>query len=219
MNVLDALRARRSVRGFRSEPVPHETLRAIFAAAQCAPSWCNIQPWRVVVTSGEATQRLTRALCEAATTSPPSPDFAWPGEFPEPYNTHRRECGRALYTAMNVARTDAQGRHRAWMRNYEAFDAPHVAIVSVDRRLGPYAFLDLGCWLQSLMLAAWEQGVACCAQASLSTHPSVLRAALAIPDDEGVVFGLAIGFEDAAVPANACRTGRADVDANVRFVG
>lgn len=219
MNVFEALRTRRSVRGFRPDPVDQATLREVFATAQCAPSWCNIQPWRVVVTSGDATLRVTRALTEAATSAPPSPDFAWPGLYPEPYNTHRKESGKALYEAMGVARNDSDARQRAWMRNYVAFDAPHVAIVSVDRRIGPYALLDAGCWLQSLLLAAWDRGIGCCAQACLSTHPAAIREMLAIPEDEGVLFGIAIGYEDSSVAANACRTTRAPVESNVRFIG
>ena len=218
MNVTEALQTRRSVRGYRNEPVPHDVLREMFSVAQHAPSWCNIQPWRVVVTSGEATVRLTQALAEAATSTSPSPDFPWPGDYPEPYNTHRRACGKALYDAMGVARGDSVGRQAAWMANYAAFGAPHVAMVSVDRRIGPYAMLDLGCWLQSLMLAAVERGVSCCAQACLSTHPDAVRAMLSIPADEGLVFGIAIGYEDGAVAANGCRTTRAPVEGNVRFV-
>lgn len=119
---------------------------------------------------------------------------------------------------MGVARDDAAGRLDAWMRNYAAFGAPHVAIVSVDRRLGPYAMLDVGCWLQSLLLSALERGVACCPQASLSGHPDAIRAMLSIPESEGILFGISIGYEDDAAPANACRTERATLDANVRFL-
>lgn len=218
MNVSEALRARHSVRSFRPDPVAEDVLREIFSDAQRAPSWCNIQPWRVAVTSGAATVKLTSALTEAARSSSPSPDFAWPGVYPEPYDAHRRACGAALYTAMGVARGDAAGRLDAWMRNYAAFGAPHVAIVSVDRRLGPYAMLDVGCWLQSLLLSAWERGVACCPQASLSAHPDAIRAMLSIPESDGILFGISIGYEDGAAPANACRTERATLDANVRFL-
>ncbi len=48
---LEALwRERRSMRAFRPQAVPRETLTELFAAAQHAPSWCNVQPWRVFVT-------------------------------------------------------------------------------------------------------------------------------------------------------------------------
>ncbi|HEY8431590.1 MAG TPA: nitroreductase [Sandaracinaceae bacterium] len=218
MDVFDALTARRSVRGFRPDPVPAPTLRRIFEAAQRAPSWCNIQPWRVWVTSGEATASLTRALTAAASTSLPEPDFPWPAEYPPPYDAHRRECGAALYRAMGIAREDRDGRKAAWMRNYVAFDAPHVAIVGMDRRFGVYASLDIGCWLQSVLLAATSEGVATCPQAALASYPKAVREVLAIPDEIGVLFGIALGYEDPSVPANACRTDRAPLEENVRFV-
>src|SRR5258708_1059879 len=117
---------RKSVRAFLPRSVEAETLQRIFERAQLAPSWCNIQPWRVWVTSGEATAQLTPALVEAAGSSSPSTDFPFPADYPEPYGTHRKACGKALYEAMGVARDDHAGRHAAWLRNFFAFDAPHV---------------------------------------------------------------------------------------------
>ena len=84
------LASRRSVRGYLPEEVPQQTLESIFSAAQQAPSWCNIQPWRVWVTRGAQTRALVDALMTAATTGAPTPDFPWPPEYPEPYGTHRR---------------------------------------------------------------------------------------------------------------------------------
>ncbi len=218
MDVLEALAKRRSVRGFKPDPVPPETLRRIFEAAQRAPSWCNIQPWRVWLTSGEATKTLTTALTRAAETGMPDPDVPWPGEYPPPYDAHRRACGLALYSAMGVTREDKAGRQAAWMRNYVAFDAPHVAIVGIDRRWGMYAALDVGCWLQSVLLAATSEGLATCPQAALASHPKPARELLAIPEGIAILFGIAIGYEDPSVPANACRTERDPLENNVRFV-
>ena len=213
------LGSRRSVRGFLPEEVPAQTLETIFEAAQQAPSWCNIQPWRVWVTRGAQTRAVVDALLHAADTEAPSPDFPWPAEYPEPYGRHRRECGGALYAAMGVARDDRAGRHAAWMRNFRAFDAPHIAMVAIDRRFNRYAMLDLGCWLQSVLLAAVSLGVATCSEASLATFPNAVRGVLGIPDELGLVMGIAMGYEDPADKANACRTTRAPLAANVRFVG
>lgn len=218
MDVYEALSTRRSARGFRSDPVPADTLRRIFEAAQRAPSWCNIQPWRVWLTAGESTARLTEALTAAASASLPAPDFPWPGAYPAPYDARRKECGVALYGAMGVARDDRAGRQAAWMRNYVAFDAPHVAIVGVDRRFGIYAALDVGCWLQSVLLAATAEGVSACPQAALASYPAPLREQLAIPDEIGVLFGIALGYADPSVPANACVTDRQPLEDNLRFV-
>jgi nitroreductase len=219
MNVFDAIAARKSVRGFRPDPVPGAVLERIFGASQRAPSWCNIQPWRVTLTGGALTGELRAALVEAARTTLPSPDVPFPMEYPEPYKTHRRACGAALYQAMGVAYDDKAARYKAWMRNFEAFGAPHIAIVSMDRRFGLYAALDVGCWLQTVLLAATAEGVATCPQASLANSPDAARRVLGIPDGELILFGIALGWEDRAEPANACRTERSAIGENVRFLG
>lgn len=219
MDLTALLNARKSVRAFRSEPIPAETLRRIFEAAQHAPSWCNIQPWRVWVASGAVRTQLCAEMTKAAEGGMMSPDFQWPGEYPEPYGTHRRECGRALYEAMGVARNDAAARQAAWMRNYVAFDAPHVAIVGLDKRLGVYGVLDVGVWLEAFLLMCEEAGVGTCPQACLGAYPNVPRALFGIPETVGVLFGIALGYEDKTAAANTCRTSRAPIDANITFVG
>jgi nitroreductase len=219
MLVSEALRARHSVRAFLPTEVDEETLREIFSTAQLSPSWCNIQPWRAFVSRGETTAKLKTALTEAAMSSGPSPDFPWPAEYPEPYGQHRRACGKALYEAMGVERNDHEGRQGAWMRNFVAFDAPHIAIVAVDKRFGLYAALDIGCWLESVLLLAAARGLATCAQAALAVYPHAVRPILGIGDELGVLFGIGIGYEDTSAKANQCRTTRDPVENNITFVG
>ena len=219
MDVADALLSRRSVRGFLPTPIPEETLRAIFERAQRAPSWCNIQPWKVWVASGVRAETLKSKLLEAASSQMPSPDVDWPADYPGRYGELRRECGAALYSAMGVARDDRAARHAAWLRNYEAFGAPHVALVGIDRAFGLYAALDVGCWLQSVLLAATEEGIATCSQASLATFPDVAREVLEIPDHIAILFGISLGYEDPDADANRCHTAREPLEDNVRFLG
>lgn len=218
MEIEATLEARRSVRAFLPREVPEATLRGIFELAQRAPSWCNIQPWRVAVASGETRAKLTQAFAKAALESAPRPDVPFPTDYPEPYAAHRRDCGVALCRAMGIERTDLEGRSRAWHRNFIAFDAPHVAIVGIDRRFELYAALDVGCWLQSVLLLATSQGVATCAQASLSLFPDIARSILGIPDDVKILFGIGLGYEDTSARANDCRTTRQPLEANVRFL-
>ncbi|MBL9020646.1 MAG: nitroreductase [Myxococcales bacterium] len=217
MDVSRAVAERRSTRAFLAKDVPAETLRSIFERAQRAPSWCNIQPWRAWVASGETRARLTSEMARAALEAAPSPDVPFPTDYPEPYGTHRRACGRALYEAMGVARDDTAGRQAAWLRNFVAFDAPHVAIVGFDTRFDLYAALDVGCWLQTVLLLAREEGVSACAQASLSLYPKVSREILGIPEQVKILFGIALGYEDPSAPANACLTARDPVESNVTF--
>jgi nitroreductase len=211
-------RERRSMRAFHTEPVPRETLVELFAAAQHAPSWCNVQPWRVAITEPPKTQALAGAMQAAAKSGFPRADVAFPLDYPEPYKQERIKCGAELYRNMGIARDDKAGRYDAWLRNYAFFDAPHVAVVACDRRLGPYAYIDVGLWLGFVITAAAALGLDTCPMASVAAYPDVLRAALPIGEHDAILFGLAIGHADAAAPANRTRTTRQAVEANVTFV-
>ncbi len=209
--------ARASRRAFSSETLPRSTLLELFAAAQRAPSWCNVQPWRVAVTEPPTTKKLADVLVGAARSQLPHAEVPFPLDYPPPYKQHRVACGVALYQAMGVARDDKAGRYDAWLRNYVFFDAPHVAIVACDRRLGPYAYVDVGVWLGYVLTAAAALGVDTCPMASVAAYPDALRAHLPIAETDTILFGLALGRADDAAPANRCRTTREPVEANVVF--
>ena len=217
-DLTELLARRRSIRGFRPEPLDRAALHDLFAAAQHAPSWCNIQPWRVVVTEPPFTGEVAAVMQQAARSGFPAPDLPFPLDYPEPYLAHRRACGGALYQAMGIARDDKSSRYDAWLRNYAFFDAPHVAIVAADRRLFPYALIDVGVWLGQLLAQASAMDIATCPMASVAAYPKPLRERLPIADTDAILFGLALGHEDPSAPANACRTTRDPVDNNVTFV-
>ena len=208
---------RRSMRAFAPEPIERATLTEMFAAAQRAPSWCNVQPWRVFVTEPPRTRELADALVAAAKSGLPHAEVPFPLDYPTPYKERRIGCGSALYRAMGIAREDKAGRYDAWLRNYGFFDAPHVAIVACDKRLGPYAYVDVGVWLGYVLTAAQAMGIDTCPMASVAAYPEALRAALPIGETEVVLFGLALGHADPAAPANATRTTREPVEANLTF--
>jgi nitroreductase len=209
---------RASVRAFRPEPIDRATLGALFAAAQRAPSWCNIQPWHVVVTEPPKTKALSDSMVAAAKAGLPHAELPFPLDYPSPFKERRVACGVALYSAMGIARDDKAARYDAWLRNYGFFDAPHVAVVACDRRLGPYVYIDVGVWLGYLLTAATAMGIDTCPMASVAAYPEPLRAALPIRETDVILFGIALGYADAAAPANQTRTTREPVEANVTFV-
>ena len=211
-------RDRRSIRAFTAEPVAPAALTQVFAAAQAAPSWCNVQPWRVVVTTPPKTAALAAAMQAAARSGLPQSEVPFPIEYPTPYKEHRIACGAALYKAIGVTREDKAGRYDAWLRNYAFFDAPHVAIVASDRRLGPYAYVDVGVWLGYVLTGCAALGLATCPLASVAAYPATLRAELPIADTDVILFGIAIGHPSQGAPANECRTTRDPIEANVRVV-
>jgi nitroreductase len=203
------LRARYSCRAFLPAPVDDRVIERILALAQLTPSWCNAQPWKVIVTRGAATESFREALFEHTRTPRPEPDIPFPQEYRGVYRDRRRDCGFRLYDAVGVARGDREASGRQARENFRLFGAPHVAIVTTDAALGTYGAVDCGAYVTTFMLAAKALGVACIAQAALASHAPFVRAHFGIPEDRLVLCGISFGYEDQAHPANAFRTSRA----------
>ena len=213
------IQQRRSVRGFLCDkPVPRDVVLEALHLAQRAPSNCNVQPWRVFIASGERCERLRKALTDAiqAGETPAAEDPI--DKFVESYRKLQIECAVALYKEMSVQRDDYEGRARASLRNFEFFDAPHVAIVCMEKQFGVGVSMDVGMYVQTLLLAFWARGVASCAQAALRHYPQIICRELEIPDNLKVLCGVSFGYEDASVPANRCRQTRQSIEENVVFL-
>lgn len=218
MSLDDAVMARRSVRGFLSKPVPEATIHEILELAQRAPSNCNIQPWRVYVASGAARDRLREGMMGAIRKGqPPASEYDYPAKFDDPYRRHQVECAVAMYGEMGIGRDDKAGRFRALLRNFELFDAPHVLFLGMHESFREPVALDVGIYLQTLMLAMTSRGVACCAQGAMRTYPDVIRAEFGVGPEIRILVGLSFGYEDPAVPANNTRTTRAPLSESVQF--
>ena len=214
----EAIRRRRSVRGFRPEEAPDALVREAFALAQLAPSNCNVQPWTPHVVSGEALRRLRAALVDAGLSDRPmNPDFGADYKFFGVHRERQIDAAQQLYGAMGVERRDVAGRHAAFIRNHASFDAPHVVFVFMADGFAEREAADIGMWAQTLMLALTARGVASCAQGALSLYPDIVREHLGVPSQQKLLFGVAFGYEDGSVKANAARVGRAALDDAVRF--
>jgi nitroreductase len=219
MDTFTALRQRQSVRAYRQDPVPEPVIRDILDAARHAPSGVNMQPWQVAVVSGAARERLSGAILSAREAGQAeNPDYRYyPADWFEPYTGRRKVCGLALYGALGIGRDDKEKRVAAWNANYRFFDAPVGLVVGMDRRLGQGAWLDLGMFMQSVMLAATARGLATCPEASFADYPDVIRGTLGLPPEFLVVAGMALGYADESAPVNGFRTDREPVDAFARF--
>ncbi|MEU8036635.1 nitroreductase [Streptosporangium sp. NPDC049078] len=202
------LAGRHSHRAFRSEQVPPELIERMFALAQRTASWCNSQPWQVILTSGEATERFRTVLYEAASTRDGSSDIPQPQEYRGVYRIRRREAGHGLYESLGIDRKDFEARRRQGMENFRFFGAPHVAVITSERSLGPYGYIDCGAYVSVLLLAAESLGIAAVAQGAIAMHSDTVRAHFRIPDDRMIVCGVSFGYADEEHPANLFRTGR-----------
>ena len=218
MNLDEAIRLRRSVRGFLPREVPEVTLHEIFALAQCAPSNCNVQPWTPHVVSGEKLQRLRDALVAAGMRDDPiKPDWPADGKFTGIYRERQVGAAQALYGAMGVARSDAVGRKLAYIRNHAFFDAPHAVLIFMPEPFDTREAADIGMFAQTLMLVLTSRGIASCAQGALGLFPDIVREQLNVPSNYKLLFGISFGYEDHEVKANAARVDRAKIDDVVRF--
>ena len=215
----ELLQARHSCRAFLDRPVERPVIESIFAQAQRTASWCNSQAWQVSIASGAGVERFRAGLLEAVNSgSEGGSDFPSPHEYRGVYQERRRECGFQLYEAVGVARGDKEGYARQSMENFRMFGAPHVAILTSDPGLGVYGAVDVGGYLQVLLLAMQAHGVAAIAQAALARHSSLVKSLLGIADERKVVCGLSFGYEDTAHPANRFRTRRAPLEEVIAWV-
>lgn len=221
MDLIQAIEGRRSVRGFLDRPVSRQTLKAILQSARWSPSGVNLQPWRVEVVQGDLLKSLAERLTWAAESGEPKhPDYPYhPDTWKEPYRGRRRDCGFGLIHAMGIDREDQEGRKQAWLANYSFFNAPAVMLLFMDRSLGQGAWLDMGMFVQTLMLTAHAYGLGVCPQASTADYPDVVRHMLQVDRQFLFLCSLALGYPDPAALANTWHTSRLEVDAFARFHG
>ena len=219
MDFEQVVNSRYSARMFRPNPVPDETIRRILELSQQTPSWCNSQPWQLVVTRGKGTERLRRRLYEHARSGGrPAPDFPFPTAYLGVYRERRKVCGVQLYQSLGIGRDDKAAAAEQSLENFRLFGAPHVAIVTTAEALGAYGMLDCGLYVQTFMLAARSLGVDSIAQAALASYPQLLRELLGLPDDRKIVCGVSFGYADAAHRIHFYRTDRAASEEAARFV-
>jgi hypothetical protein len=209
---------RHSSRAFDPQrTVPLPVLREILELAQRAPSNCNAQAWRVFIAGGERCRSLRERLVRAVTAGQAPEEQTTPA-FTGDYRSLQIACAVELYQKIGVTREDKPGRARAALRNYEFFDAPHVAIVCMHRSFGMGVAVGVGGYLQTLMLAMHSRGISSCAQASLRGYASHIIDELGIPPELRVVCGLSFGYEIPDAPANQVRQSRSPIDDNVTFI-
>lgn len=220
MNVVEALEQRQSTRAFLPRGVDRATVEQILDAARHAPSGANTQPWQVAVVTGKLKRRLDGALEQAYRSGvQPHMDYRYyPVDWKSPYTERRRACGLQLYETLGIARDDKGRRSEQWIANYRAFGAPVVLFFFMDAGLEAGSFLDYGMFLQSVMLAAVEEGLATCPQAALADYPDIVKNALGYPTDSLLLCGMAVGYEDVQDNVNSYRTPRESVSGFARFL-
>jgi nitroreductase len=221
MNVSEAVAARRSVRGFLPTPVDSDVLHALVTKAARAATGGNLQPWHIDILTGESLAALKADIAAKLMAGHlETPAYAiYPTELVAPYRDRRFAVGEAMYAELGIPRDDKTAQRTWFARNFQFFGAPAALFCTVDRRMGPPQWADLGMYLQNVMLLAVEAGLATCAQECWAMFPDTVTARIGTPAERMLFCGMAIGYEDTTAPANRLRTVRAPEAEWLRFHG
>ena len=205
---LNIVANRRSMRAFKSDPVPRAVIEAVMGGAQQAPSNCNTQPWFVHVVTGDTLEQLRATLPTQFAAGEVALDFPYDGQYDGVYKERQYASATALYDALGISRDEKAARNEWFMRNFTFFDAPAVAFFTLPSQFGLREACDLGMYAQTVMLGLVAHGLGSCPQTSLGFMANVIRPALGLGDHEKLMFGLSFGYAT-ETPVNQVQTERA----------
>jgi nitroreductase len=222
MSVTEAVSSRSSKRAFLDRPVDGDLLRQLLAAAARSPSGGNLQPWHVHVLGGDEMERF-KALIRRKMAADPRGDGPgydiYPPDLQDPYRARRNRCGEDMYTSMGIGRDDKASRLAFIAGNFQFWGAPVGMFFTVDRRMGPPQWSDLGMYIQTLMLLAKEAGLDTCPQEAWTLWHRTVADFIGLPEERMLFCGLSLGYADSDHPVNRLRTERAPLEEFVAFRG
>jgi nitroreductase len=225
MDVIEAIKERKSIRAFKSDPVKKNLLVKIIEQAQRAPSWANTQPWEFAVATGEKLKAIQDAFVKrgAKDMQNSQSEVARPSDFPEPYISRIK----AMQANENRARARESPDFEAmFAMNARHYGAPCCIYLLINKNfiyqekgVNVWSLYDSGSAVQNIMLLAVNYGLGTIAQAMAVIYPDIIRKELGIPEDKVIALGIAIGYPDWDNPINKEMRGRVPLDEIAKFYG
>ena len=206
MNVYEAVRSRRSVRGFLGRPVPAAVLTRVLSAALRAPSGGNLQPWHVYLLSGSRLEDLksrVRRRIAAGDSGDSPPVRPYPAALPATYAERLADMGERRYGAVGISLDDKDGRARVRARNWDCFGAPTALFCYLDEGMLPPQWMDAGIFLQSVMLLVRAEGLDSCPQIAWAEYHRTVAEVVKPPTGHVLACGMSIGYADPLEPQPA----------------
>jgi len=216
------VKTRKSIRGYKKDPVPREVIEEIIEIAKGAPSSMNTQPWYCHVVTGEPLDRIRKGNTENMMSGvPPKRDFPMKEAYEGDHRKRQIEIAVQLFEAMGIARDDKEKRMDWVMRGFRQFDAPVSVVLTYDKILEPAAIsqFDLGAVSYGICLAAWERGLGTVINGQGIMQSAVVREHANIPDDQNIMICIAMGYPEEDFSANQVKSRRTGNDDFVTFVG
>jgi nitroreductase len=222
MDVIKAVKKRKSIRGYKPDPVSKEVLEQILEVASQAPSAMNTQPWEFTVLSGEVLENIRKGNIELLNSGAlPNPEHVvtgWPRE--SVYRQRQVNLAKQLFQLMDIPREDREKRAKWLRRGFRFFDAPAAIILSTDCCLGESGpLLDIGAVIQTICLTALHFGLGTCIEDQGTMYPKILRKYAHIPESKRIVVAIAIGYPDWDFPANKVETEREPIKNVTTWIG
>lgn len=218
-SVSAALDTRITVRDFLDKPVPNETLEWLFETAQRTASGGNLQPWHVHVMTGDKLKTFTEdAVARSMAGERDEPTHAaYPSPLWEPQRSWRYKLGEDMYGLLGIEKDNKMGRLMWLMQNIKFFEAPVGIIITGNKKLEMPQHLDIGIYVQSLMLLAREAGLHTAPQGWWRNWHTVCHDHLDIAEEDEVLVGMSLGFANPDAPVNSLRADRAPMTEAVKF--
>ena len=216
MDLIQAIQERRSIRAFKADPVPKETLERLLKLAIHAPSAINLQSWELTVVAGEEKERLSRRLIKAYKEKQIS---CGPGNVKPLPKTVAKRGAKTLqgmtpfFEEMGV---DPNQFINEGSCNF--YGAPVAIIICLDDSFSEARLVDVGVALGYLVLAAHEVGVATCPIGLITAYGDEIKEVLNIPENKKVIIGIALGYADSKSPINRFKSFRDGLERFVRWI-
>jgi nitroreductase len=218
----EIVQGRRSIRGYKQDPVPQHVLEEIIELATRAPSSMNTQPWHLYVLTGDVLDRIRKDNTERNLAGvAPSREIRSHGPYAGEHRKRQIEIAVQLFQAMGIERDDAERRQDWVLRGFRQFDAPVSIVVTYDKDLegGDIAPFDCGALVNGLVFAAWSKGLGAVVNSQGIMQSPVVREHAAIPDDQIIMICVAMGYPDEDFAANHVHSHRRPVNEVASFLG
>ena len=218
----EVVSGRRSIRGYKPDPVPQSLIKEVLGLAMRSPSSMNTQPWNFTVVTGEVLDRIRKGNTERNLAGVPhSREFRIGSPFAGQHRDRQVGVAKQLFAAMDIAREDAEKRQDWVLRGFRQFDAPVCIIITYDAVLADSddTAFDCGAVTTALVNAAWSRGLGAVINSQGIMQSPVVREHANIPDDQVIMKAVALGWPDDTFPANAVVSERKSVDEAATFLG
>jgi nitroreductase len=216
MDLQTAIRERKSIRAFRPDPVPKETIEEVLRLSIHAPSAINLQPWEFHVVAGEERERLSRALIKAYREKQISCGPGTVKPLPKTFGKRGFKTLQGMNPFFEEMKVSSDSFINEGSCNF--YGAPVALLIFQDDSFSKASYVDIGIILAYFLLAAHSFGLGTCPIGLINAYADEIKDLLNIPENKNLVVGAAVGYPDWENPINRFRSYREDLDKMVRWV-